>query len=269
MNNYISHNLNLPLSELMGWLAKAGQIARTFQGVIEPQCKPNQSFITQADIEIEQFLLAQLRTAYPCHTVVAEETAYETSTFSPYVWAIDPLDGTTAFVFGLPDWGIILGLLYQWQPVFGAIYFPALDELLVTLNGKPCISKMAQPDLKDVKGPALKWSHKSFLAVSSASVHQKFNIQLPRVRTVGSIGAGLAHIARGTATAAFLPKAHLWDLVAGAAILNRAGAELRYLSGEPVNFEALANGDLAPEPILAGHPLIVARLLSQGTIQKK
>jgi hypothetical protein len=68
------------------------------------------------------------------------------------------------------------------------------------------------------------WERKGFLVVN-ASAHRDFRIKVQRTRTMGSVGANLVYSARGAAAAAFVTKARLWDLVAGAAILDRAGRE--------------------------------------------
>jgi fructose-1,6-bisphosphatase/inositol monophosphatase family enzyme len=70
----------------------------------------------------------------------------------------------------------------------------------------------------------------------------------------------LVYTARGIAAGAFIPQAYLWDLVAGVAILNRAGGEVRYLSGKMVDYQVLLDGRLTPEPIIACHPNLQAEL---------
>ena len=80
------------------------------------------------------------------------------------------------------------------------------------------------------------------------------------VVVLGGIGASLVYTARGTAAGAFVPKARLWDLVAGATIVNRAGGELRYRSGRAIDYQALLAGQLAPEPIIAAHPELQTQL---------
>ena len=68
------------------------------------------------------------------------------------------------------------------------------------------------------------------------------------------------YTARGTAVGAFIPKAHVWDLVAGAAILSHVGGDVRYLNGSSVDYLELLDGNLAPAPIIAAHPDMQAEL---------
>jgi len=251
------------IDRILSWIRVAGQIALDYFGKVRADYKPDDTLQTRADVEIERFLLKEIGRAYPEHNLLAEETRpAERKTTSAYTWTIDPLDGTTAFVRGLPGWGISLGLLYRNRPIFGLFYMPLLDDLVYATpdqiynNNEETVTYKVRSD----------WQDKGFLAVNAAA-HQGYQIDLPRTRALGSIGANLVYTARGAATAAFVPRAYLWDLVAGAIILNRAGGELRYLSGQPVDYTALLDGRLIPEPIIAGHPGVLAEL--PGSIQPR
>jgi myo-inositol-1(or 4)-monophosphatase len=244
------------INQVIAWAHQAGQIALRYFKNVDLQRKPDHTFLTQADLEIEHFLAERIRAAYPDYNVIGEEGARaKNEQLSPNVWTIDPIDGTTAFVQGLPGWGISIGLLHQGRPCFGLFYMPLLDDMTyITDRGQVyCNGRYLEGTVR------MDWGQKGFLAVS-ASAHSDFQINLKHTRALGSVGASLVYTARGAATAAFLPKARLWDLVAGAAILTKAGGELRYLSGRAVDYLELFNGQLAPEPIIAGHPQVLAEL---------
>ena len=266
-NDYSARSATADLPQLTSqapiWARQAGQIAlHYFNHNNDIHYKADNTLLTRADVEIEQFLAAQIRAAYPDHHLLGEEgAAGQTASSSPYTWIIDPLDGTTAFTHGLPGWGIAIGLLHQAQPAFGLFYMPLLDDLTYTAEDEIYCNQRNRP-----QAVRPDWGRKGFLAVSSGA-HKDFAINVQRTRAIGSAGASLIYTARGSATAAFIPKAYLWDLAAGAFILNRAGGELRYLSGQAVDFQPLLAGRLAPEPIIAGHPAILAEL--QGAIRSR
>jgi myo-inositol-1(or 4)-monophosphatase len=244
------------ISQIVGWSRQAGQIALQHFNQVKPQSKSDHTFLTQADLEIERFLTEQIKKTFPTYNVIGEEGLGDRADQSaPYIWAIDPIDGTTAFVQGLPGWGISIGLLAEGQPCFGLFYMPLLDDLTYTAGeGKLfCNDRLLQQSVR--RG----WGGKGFLAVN-ATAHRDFRINTQRIRALGSIGASLVYTARGTAAGAFVPKARLWDLVAGAAIVNRAGGELRYRSGRAIDYQALLAGQLAPEPIIAAHPELQTQL---------
>lgn len=243
-------------SHLINWAHEAGRIALSHFGHIQAHIKPDNTYVTQADLEIEQFLAKQIRAMYPDHALITEEsTPPQIQPGAVNTWAIDPIDGTTAFVQGLPGWGISIGHLREGRPYLGCFYMPLLDDMTYTVtpdevycNGSP-LSRVLRRE----------WGKKSFLAIT-ASAHFDFNIEVEHTRALGSIGANLVYTARGAATAAFIPKARIWDLAAGAAILAGAGGELRYLSGQPIDYAQLLAGQLAPEPIIAGHPNVLDEL---------
>jgi myo-inositol-1(or 4)-monophosphatase len=245
------------LAELVSWVRQAGDIALSYFRKIEQiQFKEDKTFVTQADVEVEAFLVERLRAAYPDYGLIAEEGARGPANPAvPYTWAVDPVDGTTAFTQGVPGWGVAVGLLHRQQPCFGLFYMPLLDDLTCT----------AFPPERS--GLRSEWGPRGFLAVSASS-HRNFEFNLPYLRTLGSAGAGLVYTARGSATAAFLPRVRLWDLVAGAAILHQAGGELCYLSGAPIDYAALAQGQQAPESVIAGHPNLLAGL-QQAIIRRR
>lgn len=261
MTNGLKNSFLLELStKVIPWAEQAGQIALRFFKDVTIEYKADQTLVTQADRDIEALLVENIQATYPDHRLIAEEgSKLQVESDSPYTWVIDPLDGTTVFVRGLPGWGISIGLLYNLKPIFGLFYMPLLNDLTYT-----------KPDQAICQGKALgktvqaDWTNKGFLTISS-STHYDFKIDLPRTRSLGSAGASLIYTARGSATAAFIPKAHLWDLVPGAAILSRTGGELRYLSGQSLSYADLYDGKLIPEPIIAGHPQILDELTDSIT----
>lgn len=244
------------IDRIIIWIRRAGHIALQHFDHITPQIKADQTFVTQADLEIEQFLSGQIKAAFPAHLVMGEEQAKDKQIeSSASVWVIDPIDGTTAFVQGLPGWGISVGLLHQGKPRLGFFYMPLLNDLTYTNHQGEvyCNNQRLRQTIKRHLGV------KDFLAVN-ASAHSEFKITFPRTRALGSIGANLMYTARGSSAGAFIPKAHLWDLVTGAAILMGVGGELRYIDGRPVDFLELLDGRLIPKPVIAGHPDLQAKL---------
>lgn len=244
-------------AQLIALVKQAGQIAlRHFNQNESVQSKSDNTLVTPADVEIEHFLTERIQAHFPADGLISEEGSRSHKfQASPRLWVIDPLDGTTIFWQGLPGWGTAIGLLEHGLPTFGLFYMPQINDLTYTIGQDEVYNNE-----RDLRGAVQsEWTDRGFLAVN-ASAHDKFHIDIGHTRTVGGVGASIVYTARGAATAAFLPKARLWDLVAGAAILKRAGGELRYLSGRPIDYLQLLDGQLVPEPIIAGHPRVLVRL---------
>ncbi|MFT5196317.1 MAG: fructose-1,6-bisphosphatase/inositol monophosphatase family enzyme [Cellvibrionaceae bacterium] len=244
---------------IIQWLKQSGEIALNQFENSKFSYKADQSFVTQADLEIEQFLTQKIKQNFPIHEIIGEESTAENivQLESEFVWTIDPIDGTTAFIQGLPGWGVAIGLLYCGRPKLGFYYMPLLDDLTyVNQNGDVyCKGKrLTSASLQS------KWDHKGFLALTTAA-NSDFDIKIKYLRALGSNMTNLVYTARGTAVATFIPKAYLWDMVAGAAILAGLGGEFWYLDGQSVDFKVLLNQQLAPLPIVAGHPDVLNSLI--------
>ena len=251
---------------LLHILHDAGKIGLAYFRKITAVTKPDKSLLTEADLEINQFLTEALQRLFPTHQIFSEEQEqHHFDLHAAFTWVIDPLDGTTAFVNGLHEWGIAIGFMEAVTPQLGFFYMPLLQQITFcsyedgAFFHSPIFSETASS--LDVQ---TSWTSEGFLAVSSAHAHQAFTIDLKRVRTVGSASTALAYVAQGVATAALLPKARLWDLAACVPIIHQAGGVVCYLSGKPIDYAALVNGRLAPEPVIAAHPKLIPHL--QATI---
>ncbi|MCK4535679.1 MAG: inositol monophosphatase family protein [Desulfuromonadales bacterium] len=115
-------------------LIDAGQIAlRHFRQDLEVDNKlAGDGFdpVTRADREVESFLRSRLTEAFPSYGVIGEEEGI-TRGLSDLNWVIDPIDGTKAFISGLPTWGMLLGLMQGRQVLAGLMYQPFTGELFV------------------------------------------------------------------------------------------------------------------------------------------
>lgn len=130
----------LPLSEIATEAAKMALIERKNMKV---ELKGDRSLVTNADKAIELFLRRELAAAYPGTTFWGEEFGHEPE--GPEgIWLLDPIDGTSNFVYGCPYWGISIALIQKGKILMGAIPLPDLEETYlcqagsgVTVNGEP------------------------------------------------------------------------------------------------------------------------------------
>src|SRR5919199_985576 len=208
-----------------GWGGEGGNIAPHFFNSVEARLKADRSVVTAADEEIEVLLRRRIAGAYPEHAIIGEEQGGATPG-AEYLWAIDPIDGTSAFVQGLPIWGISIGLLRHEIPILGCFYLPLLQEWYeaglegpATFTGTPI--HVAHDNLLDSE---------AWLSVPSDS-HRLYSIDYPgKTRSLGSMAASLCYVARGTAAGALPGRAHILDIAAGPALLRRARGDVQLLS---------------------------------------
>ena len=106
----------------------SGEILRRyFRTAVAAEYKPDQSPVTIADRETEKTLRGMIEAVFPEHGIIGEEFG-ETRKDAEYVWTLDPLDGTAAFITGKPLFGTLIGLLQQGVPVLGIIDHPMTRE---------------------------------------------------------------------------------------------------------------------------------------------
>src|ERR1700690_457641 len=104
--------------------------------------KSDQTPVTEADRAAEGAMRRLINARFPQHGIIAEEYGPERAD-AEWTWVLDPIDGTKSFMHGVPLFGTLIGLLYQGQPVLGAIHQPILNLLCVgdgkvtTLNDRP------------------------------------------------------------------------------------------------------------------------------------
>ena len=115
----------------------AGQVAiRHFRKPLTVELKADESPVTAVDREIESLLRSRITKAYPDHGIYGEEEA-PINLDSPYIWVVDPIDGTKSFITGHPLFGGLMALLQDGEPCLGQIDMPATGERWSGLRGEP------------------------------------------------------------------------------------------------------------------------------------
>ena len=109
-----------------------------FRTELQPELKADNTPVTVADRKAEELIHARIEHRFPGHRIVGEEFGTAGSDASAPCWWIDPIDGTKAFVRGVPLYGVLIGLEIENRIVAGAAYFPALDEMVYAADGSGC-----------------------------------------------------------------------------------------------------------------------------------
>src|ERR1043166_1663338 len=102
-------------------VVEAGKQALARCGAVACERKADESLVTEVDRETERFIAAELAHDYPEFGFLGEEFGRRGAADAP-LWACDPIDGTTNFVFGLPHWCVSVGLVHEGVPLLGALY---------------------------------------------------------------------------------------------------------------------------------------------------
>jgi myo-inositol-1(or 4)-monophosphatase len=108
-----------------------------FRRGLTPDLKTDGTPVTVADKEAEELIRARIEKCFPGHAVLGEEFGADDKETS-YLWLVDPIDGTKAFVRGVPLYGVLLGLEIGGRVEVGVAYFPALGEMVFAASGEGC-----------------------------------------------------------------------------------------------------------------------------------
>jgi myo-inositol-1(or 4)-monophosphatase len=257
------------------WVPKASAIAREagarlrefFAQGVETEYKGDVDLVTVADRTVEKLIRGRLGEAFPEHGIYGEEGTRERLE-GEFRWYVDPLDGTTNFAHGFPQFCVSLGL--EQRPagiepgqdgtlVAAVIYDPMRDELFTAerrraarLNGKP-IRVSRTPELAEALVATGFPSRKRH---DSPNVHfyQEFTLRSHGVRRAGSAALDLAYVASGRLEAFWEFKLNPWDTAAGILLVEEAGGRVTDFSGGPFRLDS--------REILASNGLIHAELVA-------
>lgn len=233
-------------------LAAGAAVARIANEGYETQDKTDEADtsawdpVTCADLEADNLLREALLAAFPDDGWLSEETRDDLSRLDKKrVWIVDPVDGTREFVANIPEYGVSVALVEDHQPVLGAVYNPATEELVmgargqgVTLNGEPVSSP---PPGEKLRILASRSETKKGLFEPLAADAE--------LQIMGSIAYKLALVAAGKwdSVISLVPK-NEWDIAAGVILITEAGGKVTDRDGAEIPFnqeKTLCNGIVA------------------------
>lgn len=224
-------DLNKTLELAVEWAVSVGEIHLAyFRGNdIDIQTKSNvYDVVTRADKESEAFLVEKIQENFPGHAILGEESGAHAGT-GDYRWVIDPLDGTNNYSQGLPVFTVSIGLQYREETLIGVVYAPYLKEMYTAvkgqgafLNGTP-LQVAGKTDLEhSVLGTGFPYD-KDINPDNNAANLAAILPYIRGVRRLGSAAYDLCCVAAGFLDGYWELSLHLWDMCAGALIVEEAG----------------------------------------------
>jgi myo-inositol-1(or 4)-monophosphatase len=204
---------------------------------LEVRSKRMNDFVTKVDHAAEEAIIEIVRKAYPDHAVLAEESG-ETAGRAEYQWIIDPLDGTTNFIHGFPQYCVSIAIRHRDALAHGVIYDPTKNELFTASKGRGAflndrrirVSKCLR--LAD----ALVGTGFPFKEMERVDQYAKqlraIMISTAGIRRAGAAALDLAYVACGRLDAFWELGLSKWDMAAGALMIQEAGGLVADLRGE-------------------------------------
>lgn len=215
-------------------------------------------FVSEADRRADRILKAELRKGRPAYALLMEESGAEAGEPDAPCWIVDPLDGTTNFLHGLPHWAISIAVEEKGEITAGLIYDPVKDEMFWAAKGSGAylndrrLRVSGRKDLTDcLVATGIPFAghgdHASFSAILAAVMPQ-----VAGVRRYGSSALDLAYVAAGRFDGYWEEGLSPWDLAAGILLVREAGGLVTDLRG---GAKMLDKGE-----VVAGNGGIHARL---------
>ncbi|GHV64713.1 inositol monophosphatase [Bacteroidia bacterium] len=211
--------------------------------------------VTRADKESEAYFLAEIAKRYPDHAVLGEESGMHSAT-GDYCWVVDPLDGTNSYSQGLPVFSVSIALQYRGETLLGVVYAPYLSELYTAIKGEGAflngdkihVSKKTELDVS-VLGTGFPYDK----AVNPANNIDNFAAIEPYlrgIRRMGSAAYDLCCVAAGWLDGYWELNLNLWDMCAGALMVEEAGGVVRSFR-EDRNISIVTGNKVIVEKILS------------------
>ncbi|TCR61489.1 3'(2'),5'-bisphosphate nucleotidase CysQ [Bosea sp. BK604] len=220
--------------------------------------KTGGSPVTEADIAVDTFLRIKLSALLPEAAWLSEETVDDELRLSRrFVWVVDPIDGTRAFMSGSPDWAVCVALLDEGKPIAGVVHAPACSATYTALSGRGAQRNGAEilaTKLTGLGGARIAGPKPMLDALARLEAFEP-------VDKIPSLALRLARIADGTIDAGLVSAdARDWDIAAADLVLQEAGGRLSTGEGQPViyNRETPVHGMLVASGAGLSAPLLSA-----------
>ncbi|CAA0102237.1 Inositol-1-monophosphatase [Halioglobus japonicus] len=197
----------------------------------EVKAKGVNDFVTEVDVNAEREIIYHLQKAYPDHAILGEESGLIGSADAEYRWIIDPLDGTTNFVRGIPHYAVSIACLYRGKIEHAVIVDPVRREEFTASRGRGAQlngHRIRVSDLASLDGALLgtgipfKEHCDDKLGPYSKSMEQLAS-QCAGIRRAGAASLDLAYVAAGRLDAFWEIGLAQWDIAAGVLLIREAG----------------------------------------------
>ncbi|KAI5913951.1 inositol monophosphatase family protein [Thauera sp. 2A1] len=232
--------------------------ASTQLDLLTVQSKSPNDFVTEVDHAAEKAIIEVLRDAFPGHGILAEESG-ETGPESEFNWIIDPLDGTTNFIHGFPQYAVSIAQTRNGVLEHAVVYDPTSNEMFTASRGSGAFlnDRRIRVSRRTRLNEALLGTGFPFRQFDNVDAYLGMFRELTQktagIRRPGAASLDLAYVAAGRLDGFWEMGLSPWDMAAGVLLIQEAGGLVSDLSGEG-NFMTTGN-------VVAGSPKIFGQLL--------
>jgi myo-inositol-1(or 4)-monophosphatase len=228
--------------------------------LVQVSAKGRSDFVTEVDRAAEEAIIDVLRTAYPQHGFLAEESgASSPEGNNEYTWIIDPLDGTTNFIHGFPQYAVSIALQQRGQLTQAVVYDPTRNELFTASKGRGAFlnDRRLRVSRRTQLRECLIGTGFPFRSLEKLDAYlrifKRITEETAGIRRPGAAALDLAYVAAGRLDGFWEFGLSPWDMAAGALLILEAGGFIADLGGE-ANY--LTSGN-----VVCGSPKVFPQLL--------
>ena len=221
----------------------AGNLLVQRLGAAQITNKGDIDLVTEADIAAEELIIDRIRSHYPLHGILAEEsgeTIQEGSSRSEWKWIIDPLDGTTNYAHGYPCFCVSIGVEHAGALEIGVVYDPMRGEMFAAERGRGATLNERRIRVSNVEELNRAMMCTGFpydvrTRPDFARDFTNFTLHAQAVRRDGSAALDLAYVACGRFDGFWEDGLNTWDIAAGALLVSEAGGRITNFENEPLD----------------------------------
>ena len=227
---------------------------------VEVEEKSLNDYVSNVDKESELAIIGTLRKSYPDHSIIAEESGIDEGKDKDHQWIIDPLDGTTNFIHGIPHFSVSIALKIKGRTEIGIVFDPIRNELFSAVRGQSLqingyrtrtntVPKL--PGTLLATGFPFKQKH---LTDTYLNIFKAFFADVADMRRSGSPALDLAYVAAGRMDGFWEFGLKPWDIAAGELILKESGAMMTDFEG--------GNDHMQSGNVVAANPKLLKEMLT-------
>ena len=230
---------------------------------LQIETKDVNDFVSEVDRNAEYVIIDILKKAYPDHAFLGEEGGFQGETKAEYEWIIDPLDGTTNFLYGIPHYAVSIALKHRGKLYQAVIYDPIKDDLFTASKGQGATlnsRRIRVRNRRDMQGALLTTgvpyrTDQQHLVDPYLDSMKALLPDTSGVRRPGAASLDLAYVAAGRYDGFWEFSLHEWDIAAGVLMVQEAGGMISDLKG--------GNSHLKTGNIVAASPKVFKEMIKR------
>jgi myo-inositol-1(or 4)-monophosphatase len=246
-------------------LQGAIRLIDAFQTDVDVTVKGTSNFVSSADLAAENAIVTTIREQFPDHAIISEESHSDRAD-AEHLWVIDPLDGTSNFLHGIPHFAVSIGYYEQGAGKIGVVCNPITADWYVAVekqgawhNGQPMLVSRAGRLNQAMISCGFHYDRGKMMEATLATLADLFRADIHGIRRFGAAALDIANVACGQYEAFFEYLLSPWDYAAGAILLNEAGGRITDCSGGALPL-GTSSGVCATNGFL--HPAMLEQLAS-------